>query len=275
MASIRRVPSKRRPQPKQIRKKPSTKQDSLFQMLIVAVILFIIVVAFVQKKNNENFNNIKQDKGAYLVYTKYEDKSTKYTKEVPFVNLKADVFREVNADILKFCNPYMNSEKSIITYEYDINGIILSVVIKVINNDTTYAPEPYFRTYNINLEKEEVIADDALLSFYGVNKRIVENKIKRGFQSYYGDIVKQKYYNSNECNYDCFLKYRGVKNYLDYVSYYVHDGKLIAYKTFIAHSIFGEEEYFTDKNFEFEIADAPSEEAVNQPLSSKSLEQTS
>lgn len=272
MASIRRMPPRRK-QPRPIQNKPLTKQDNIVQMFIIAIILFIIVVAFIQKKNTENFNNIKQDKGAYLVYTKYEDKSTTYTKEVPYVNLKADIFKQVNADILKFCNEYMNQEKSVITYEYDINGIILSLVVKVINNETTFAPEPYFRTYNINLEKEEVISDDALLQFYGVTKRTVETKIKRGLQGYYSDLVKEKYYNTAECSYDCFLKYRGIKNYLDYVSYYIRDGKLIAYKTFIAHSIFGEEEYFTDKSFEFEIADAPSEEITDQPLSSNNMSQ--
>lgn len=273
MASIRKRHPRKQSHHQQ--RKNIIRQESLFQMLIIAIIIFIMVVAFIQKKNNENFTDIKQDKGAYLIYTKFEDKSTQYTKEVPFVNLKADVFKQVNADILKFCNPYMNSKKSIITYEYDINGIILSLVVKVINNETTYAPEPYFRTYNINLERQEVIANDALLDYFKVNKRTVENKIKRGFQGYYKDLIKEKYYAPNECNYDCFLKYRGVKNYLDYVTYYVRDGKLFAYKTFIAHSIFGEEEYFNDKSFEFEIADAPSEEVVNQPLSSNSLKQES
>jgi len=90
-------------------------------------------------------------------------------------------------------------------------------------------------------------------------------------QSYYSDIVKEKYYTTNECSYECFLKYRGVSNYLDYVSYYVRDGKLIAFKTFIAHSIFGEEEYFNDKSFEFEIADTPEEsKEENLPLTADS-----
>ena len=64
------------------------------------------------------------------------------------------------------------------------------------------------------------------------------------------------------------MKWRGVTKYLDHVSYYVRDGKLIAFKSFIAHSIFGEEEYFTDKSFEFEIADSPIETDTSLPLSS-------
>ena len=121
----------------------------------------------------------------------------------------------------------MLNDKSIINYEYDINGIILSLVVKVINNETTYAPEPYFRTYNINLEKEEVISDEALLQFYGVTKRTVETKIKRGFQGYYSDLVKEKYYAAAECSYDCFLKYRGIKNYLDLTIIIVQKGGIV------------------------------------------------
>ena len=55
-------------------------------------------------------------------------------------------------------------------------------------------------------------------------------------QNYYKDIVKEKYYTSNECSYECFLKWRSVDRYLDHVSYYVREGKLIAFKSFIAHS---------------------------------------
>ena len=273
MASVRKNSSRQQIQKngnikkKRIKqKKQPTSTDILFQLIAIIAIIVIVIIAFYQKKNTENYNNIKQDTGAYLVYTKYEDKSTKYTKEVPYVNLKADVFKEVNSDILLFCNDYMNSEKSIITYEYDINGIILSLVVKVINNETEYAPEPYFRTYNINLKTEEVIADSALLEYFNVSESTVENKIKRKFQSYYSEIVKEQYYTASECSYDCFLKWRGITNYLDYVSYYVRDGKLIAYKTFIVHSIFGEEEYFNDQSFEFEIADTPEEATDNAPL---------
>ena len=259
MASKRRIIKNKK------RMSPSTQKYSVIFGAVI-LIMFIMFV-FYNNTSSTNYTKIKQDKGAYLVYTKYSDTSTKYTKEIPYVNLKAEIFKEVNKDILVFCDKYM-SEKSVITYEYDVNGIILSLVIKVINNDTTYAPEPYFRTYNINLEREEVIADDALLQFFGVTKSNVEYKIKRQFNNYYAEIVKEKYYSSNECNYNCFLKWRGVSKYLDHVSYYVRDGKLIAFKSFIAHSIFGEEEYFTDKSFEFEIADSPIETDTSQPLSS-------
>ena len=214
--------------------------------------------------NNSNYNNIKQNRNEYLVYTKYSDHKTQYTKDVPYVNLKADVFKEVNKDILSFCSKNMETEKAVITYDYDVNGIILSVVIKTINNSSVYAPEPYFRTYNINLDKEEVISDEALLEFYGITKSSAERKIERQLQKYYSEIVKEGYYTSNECSYECFLKWRGITNYLDNTSFYVKEGKLVAYKTFVAHSMFGEEEFFDDNSFEFLIAETPVNETDNQ-----------
>lgn len=250
-------------------KKITQSTQKAYAILGTLIACFFIAYTFYQKKSTENYNDIKQDTSAHLVYTKYSDTSTTYSKEVPYVNLKADVFKEVNKDILLFCDDYMNRDKSVITYEYDINGIILSLVIKVINNETTYAPEPYFRSYNINLKTQEVIADDALLEYYGVNTTNVERKIKRQFETYYTEIVKENYYTSSECSFNCFLKWRGVSKYMDYVSYYVRDGQLIAFKSFIAHSIFGEEEYFNDESFEFIIADAPVEQESTQnvPLS--------
>lgn len=236
---------------------PNILKNKPFVISLAVAFIALVIYVFIQNENSTNYKNIKQNKNEYLVYTKYEDHKTKYTKDVPFVNLKADVFKEVNKDILTFSNKYMEAEKGVITYDYDVNGIILSVVLKAIDNSSTYAPTPYFRTYNINLDKEEVISDDALLEFYGITKSSLSKKIERKFQSYYSDIVKQGYYTSSECSYECFLKWRGVTNYLDDVSLYVKEGKLVAYKTFVAHSMFGEEEYFNDESFEFLIANEP------------------
>ncbi len=236
----------------------------IIQIILAVLGISIVIFTFYNKKSSENYSNIKLDRNQYLVYTKYSDNSSKYIKEVPYINLKADVFKHVNQDIIDFCDDYIKKERGVVTYEYNINGIILSVVVKVINNDTTYAPEPYFRTYNINLKTEEVIADSALLEYFKVTESTVENKIKRTLQSYYSDILKEHYYVNKECSYECFLKHRGINKYLDYTTYYIRDGKLIAFKSFIAHSIFGEEAYFTDDKFEFEIATLPGAEEQEQ-----------
>lgn len=227
-------------------------------ILITLIILIITICIFhLWQKSKENFNNIKEDKNKYLVYSRYQNTSTTYPKEIPYINMKSQVIASVNEDIALFCNDFFESEKSVISYEYDISGIILSVVVKVIDNETEYAPEPYFRTYNINLETEEVISDDALLQFFEVNTSIVEEKIKEGFEKFYNGVIMDEYFDPTECNYECFLKWRGVENYLENIVYYVKEGKLIAYKPFTFYSLFGEENYFKDSDFEFTIATAP------------------
>lgn len=245
--------------PKRKKKQSNLSLKSKKTITIVALIsvVLLLLLFFQNKKNNENYNNLKLNKNEYLVYTKYSDTSGTYKKEIPYVNMKADVIKLVNKDIKLFCNDFINLKRSVISYEYDINGIILSVVVKVVDNEKEYAPEAYFRTYNINLETEQVIADTALLEFFNVTPTTVEERIKNNFEKFYEEVVEKEYFKKEECNYNCFLKWRGVTDYLDNIHYYVKDGKLIAYKPFVFYSLFGEETYFKDKDFEFVIASAP------------------
>lgn len=236
--------------------KTPIQQQGFYLIVILIVAIICIIVSFIYQNANKNYNNIKQNKKEYLVYTKYKKENSDYIKEIPYVNLKNDVFKTVNEDIYLFCEEYKNKEKAIITYEYSISGVILSLVVKVVDKDSNYAPEPRFRTYNINLKTEEIIPDEVLLELFKTSKDKVSYKIKRTFQNYYSEILSQNYYEAAECNYDCFLTWRGIGNYTDNVSYYVKGGKLIAFKPFTAYSIFGEENYFKDKHFEFEIATA-------------------
>ena len=63
------------------------------------------------------------------------------------------------------------------------------------------------------------------------------------------------YIEEMECDYTCYLGYRGVTDYLEDINYYIKDGKLVVYKPFIYSSIFGEEEYFTEDSFIFELTE--------------------
>ena len=112
----------------------------------------------------------------------------------------------------------------------------------------------YFKSYNINLKTLELYSNDQLMNLFGINDYSdVESVIASTFENYYDDIVNKGYYHREECDYDCFLLYRGIEDYLSDISYYVRDGNLIVFKPFQPYSIFGEEEYFTDKSFEIFI----------------------
>ena len=230
------------------------KDTKIVLMISFSVFLIIFLLFFViQKGKNDNYNNIKEDKKNFLVYTKYEQKGKVYSIYVPYINIKSDNVKAANEDIDLFVSEFIESKKAMISYEYNINGIILSVVVKIVDYDAEYAPQAYFRTYNINLDTLELIADDALLEFFEVSEENVAEKIENQFKYYYKKIVEEDYYEEDECSYSCFLKYREVDDYLNDICYYVKDGNLIVYKPFVFYSIYGEEEYFKDKHFEFLI----------------------
>lgn len=239
----------------QTKKRVKKRLDKSTKKIIIicgSIFLIVFLLFYVyNRKQNENYNNIKRDKSEYLVYTKYKKTNSSYKVFVPYVNIKGNAISQVNKDIDLFTGEFIRSKMCSVIYEYDINGIILSLVVKVIDNDTEYAPDTYYRSYNINLATLEVIADDALLDFFGTDLNTVESLISNQFKYYYQELVNEEYYHSNECNYNCFLSYRGVDDYMENVSYYVKNGDLIAYRPFTIYSIYGEEEYFEDEDYEF------------------------
>ena len=48
-----------------------------------------------------------------------------------------------------------------------------------------------------------------------------------------------------------------MNGYMENINYFINNGKLYVYKPFQVYSIFGEEEYFKDTDFEFLIAHQP------------------
>lgn len=238
-------------------KKFNNKNNKNIIIISCATFVIIFIIFFmVFQNNNRNYNNIKVSKNKYLVYTKTENTTGKYSKEIPFLNIDSPVAVSINKDIDAFLSSFSSSNKNIIKYEYNINGIILSLVIKVVDYDTTYAPNVYFRTYNFNLDKLEAISDEALLEFFGIDEAVVQKKIEDKFKDYYYEELKEEYLNQNECDFDCFITYRGFQGYMENIHYYVEDGKLVLFKPFIFASIYGEEEFFKDEHFKFLIANS-------------------
>lgn len=247
---------------KVVRRRKSNLSNDTKRILIICVTIFMVIflISYIfVRKQNENYNNIKEDKNNYLVYTKYSKSSKKYPVHVPYINIKSPTVSKINEDIDLFTAEFIRSKKCVVLYEYDINGIILSLVVKVVDYNTEYAPQPYFRSYNINLTTLEAIDDHALLDFFQIDEVTVESLVENQFRYYYQELVKEQYYQATECSYECFLKYREVDNYLERLSYYVQNGDLIAYKPFVFYSIYGEEAYFKDDDFKFVLVQTEKE----------------
>ena len=241
------------------KKRPNLNQQKTTLIIVVAIAIVAMLAYSFHENNVKNYNYIKESWFENIIYTSYYDDRNEYIKEVPYINIKGDQITEVNNQIETFSTKYTNLSRAIITYDYSITGQILSVIIKAINYETNYASEAEFISYNINLKTQQVYTNQEILDLYNINAGYVSDRIKNQLQQYHKDIIKEKYYSLQQCNFTCFLKWRNIEDYSKGIAYYLSAGKLYVYKPFVFASIFGEEEYFKDKHFVFLITEKPIE----------------
>ena len=234
------------------RKRNKTSKKKAAFLLVVCILLIVMIIVYTFLRNyNKDFNYMKEDISEHLVYTRYKINK----QEVPYVNIKSKSITSVNKDIVTFCNNFKEYEKIQITYDYNINGKYLSLVIKVKTYGINDWNDLYFHTYNIDLKEKSYVSEENLLKRFDVTDELIEARIHNKFVEYYNDELEQGYLQEEECDYDCYIKYRGFNEYRDDISYYIKDHKLIVFKPFETRSIFGEEEYFNDESFEIAITE--------------------
>ena len=222
------------------------------------VILIILLVGYYLYKNYySNYNYIKVDTDHYLVYTKSSSYNRQNMRnEIPFINIDSPDANLVNRTIEEYAESFLENKDNLFVYDSQVNGEVLSVLIKMKDYSDGYSfPESEFHTYNFDLTTQTLMDDDELLSLFHVTKDDVSAIIQKQFEEYYQKEVEEGYLVAEECNYECFLNWRGVSDYMDDVHYYVRDGSLIAYRGFSIYSVFSEEEFFDDKSYEFKISD--------------------
>lgn len=228
------------------------------QIGLAVLTIFGIIYFYIYQNNIKNYRNIKINKDSPLVLTRFSNDSSKYPIDVPYINIKSDTVDKINSEILANCQALASKKNSVIIYEYETNGEILSLVLKTIDN-TKLVPVVEFKTYNINLKTISLLSNDQILSLYGLTENEVEKALESKFRDYYNKEVKEGYLTAKECNYDCFLKYREISNYLDNVEYYISNKNLVAYRAFATKSIFSEEEFYKEETFAFQITSSTQE----------------
>lgn len=215
------------------------KRDKYLFYLFAAIAIGLLIYYAFYMKSLSDYNNHKIDKNENLVYTKSKKTFGFYKQYKPYLNIKGELGKVVNKDI----DDYMNNFKVDnigSTYEYDISGNTLSLVIKI--EDHSYVESAtiyYFRTYNINLKTLEIIDNEKLLSFYDINENDVESILSKKIEDYYNKLDNESYIDSKNCDLDCFLDGRFLEQGISDVEYYIKNGKLYAYKPFNFVSIDG------------------------------------
>ncbi len=224
-------------------------KKDMWKFIAVAVAFLILIICyFFFNKSTDNYNNLKIDSSKELVYTESQTQYDYYYQYKPYLNIKDEIGILVNNDIDEFMG-YFNSNNIGITYEYDLSGKVLSLIIKV--EDHSYAESAtilYFRSYNINLGTLELLDNDTLFDYFDITSEDADIMLDNQIENYYNTLVENNLIKS--CNYECFLTTRHFVEGLENISYFVKDSKLYAYVPYTYMSLNAE----NGMVYDFEIA---------------------
>ena len=154
-------------------------------------------------------------------------------------------------------------------FEVILNGLNRLIFVEISLERDKDDPQRIFESLNstgLDLSQSDLIRNFILMDLPPEEQnRIFETiwnpieKNARDIVRLKKEIVEQKYYSIQQCNYSCFLKWHNIDDYMDDIAYYISAGKLYVYKPFVFATIFGEEEYFKDEHFVFLITEKPIE----------------
>ena len=222
------------------------------KFIIIVVVSIIIIISYaIINKYYSNYNNVKKDKTKYLVYTESKKQFDSYYQYKPYVNLKGEFGELINNDINNYIDNF-NNNNICITYEYDLNGKILSLVIIV--EDHSYVESAailYFKSYNIDLDKFEIVTDDELLKYFDISYNDAIGILNNKIEDYYNSLVQEGLIVSSKCNYSCFLSTRNFNDVENKEVYFIRDGKLVIFKPYTYMSLSDD----SKKKYDFEITD--------------------
>ena len=155
-----------------------------------------------------------------------------------WLNIKGAGVEAINTAIVDKANDFLNGRNTI-SYDFHINGKILSIAIKYVDyyDEVVKYPVITFDVYNINFYESKILSSNDMLSIYGVNEADVKEIVEGKFVDFYNDELEKGYFH-DECDYACFLYQRGITddNYMEDIYYYVKDGNLYVLKPFKVYS---------------------------------------
>lgn len=222
--------------------------------LIPVVILLIGIIIFNYFNKDDYLSKYKADKSRDLVYSFYD----KDEIHVPYINILDNDIDVINKNIYEKANSVLSDEKNSVSYFYNLSGSVLSLAVQYLEYGSNSYPTVSFDTFNINIEDKYIYQSYDVLTKFQITDEDVSNIIKSKFWEFYSDEINKGIFD-DECNFDCFLYMRGVKdcNYLENVSYYINNGKLYALKPFdfYGSAFESEAKYFSFNDYFIQITE--------------------
>lgn len=224
---------------------------SLSLTALILIVAAFFVYDFFTNKLDMNYQKLLYDKSKDIVYSVQDDDIIE-TDKLPRININNNVMNKINEEIVNSYYDYSAMTTNWYTYEYNVSGSILSIIIKSSQkyNDAEYYDVKY-KSYNINLKTMKVLTDEEIFKKFNIKEEKVEYFIAYKFLNYYNDLVDKKYFTEKECDFNCFLESKNVVDYMSDNNYYIRDNHLEVYKAFNIYSEYKEEDYFLKENKEF------------------------
>lgn len=223
-------------------------------IFVVLVTLLVFGMVYYYTFGNKTFSSYKADKTKKLVYPIYQKGKT----SVPNINIDSTEVKTINKVIIDNANEFLQKEKNNITYDYEINGKIISLAIQYIDfYDESGYPKITYDVYNINFHTGKLLTKEDILSLYGVTEDQVAPLVEAKFQEYYVDLHNKKYIQTDECDYLCFLYLSGIidEKYMENINYYIKNGNLYVIRPFNIYTYYDTQKYFTTKSFLIQITE--------------------
>ena len=242
------------------KKRKSTKTYPTKRILIIGfiIILLCIVVDTVligYKLIHKDIVDVKP----LLVYAEKPiiyDNSTinkKMNDHVPIININNSSMNDVNNEINKIYNNYLNSNPDYFRYDYSVNDDILSLVLIYRNKLESESNYSYkFKTYNISLKIVTLNDSNLMMDKYKLKISDVHKKMREDFQKTYDDLLRKNYINETY-SYNRLITDLELTNFTSEVNYYVDNNKLYVYRSFNIYNNKNITSYFNESNYKFYI----------------------
>ena len=242
------------------KKRKSTKTYPTKRILIIGfiIILLCIVVDTVligYKLIHKDIVDVKP----LLVYAEKPiiyDNSTinkKMNDHVPIININNSSMNDVNNEINKIYNNYLNSNPDYFRYDYSVNDDILSLVLIYRNKLESESNYSYkFKTYNISLKIVTLYDSNLMMDKYKLKISDVHKKMREDFQKTYDDLLRKNYINKTY-SYNRLITDLELTNFTSEVNYYVDNNKLYVYRSFNIYNNKNITSYFNESNYKFYI----------------------
>ncbi len=218
-------------------------------LIIITLILFVGVSVF--NGSSSNNTTIKE----YVSLDNEHTSTLGFTSQLPIINLDSTDVDRVNTIIESDYYRALSLEDAIFSYNYSLNNNYLSLVtyfVYVDDKNNNY-PNVEIKTYNFYLDTGNLVSDKELLDHFSVTLDDISNTFRDQLNKYYEEELESMYFTKEECNYECFLNLRGVSSYDTDIKLYVMDNELKFFRNFKVYSQYGEEQFYRNEDFLFDI----------------------